>query len=258
MRTDRNNFEKPLCDSLRRRSLNGPASLLTDGLFQILVLLLSFAPLVVAQEAVQRSNALSNPLSMVQVWNFDATYTDRQHGATFRYPSVWKATSQFAYHPPALTMSERGESVIGFGYSEGGFPRTTIVGPYSQTNLEGFGVVYSAVPARDVADCKRLAAAVARTPRESTIVLGGRSFSVYETGESGMSQFIYGKLYVTYAGRTCYRFETDVAGGPTDVDGVKVLTPTQYRSIDQHLRDIMKSVRISSANDTVATPSTTK
>jgi hypothetical protein len=216
--------------------------------------LLFFGPLMLAQEAAPVSSAPSGPLNMTQVWNLDATYADHQHGVTFRYPSLWKATSQFAYHPPTLTMSEQEKSVTGFGYSEGGFPRKSIVGPYSQTNLEGFGVVYSAVPARDAVDCKRLAATLARTPRQLTTVLGGRSFVVYDTGEAGMSQFIYGKLYITYAGRTCYRFETDVAAADADAAGVKALTPEQYRSIDEHLLEIMKSVRISSVNNTISKP----
>ena len=44
-------------------------------------------------------------LTLTQVWTLDATYTDPQHGVTFRYPSVWEATTQFAYNPPALARS---------------------------------------------------------------------------------------------------------------------------------------------------------
>src|SRR5271168_1777101 len=87
----------------------------------------------------------AKPLTLKQVWTLDSTYADREHGVTFRYPSTWKATTQFGYHPPALTASQ-GAPIAGFGYSEGGFPRDTIVGPYAGTNLEGFGIVYSAVP----------------------------------------------------------------------------------------------------------------
>lgn len=213
---------------------------------------LLLGPLILAQEAARGSSVPNTPLNMTQVWNLDATYRDRGDGVTFRYPSVWKPTSQFAYHPPALTLSNQDGSILGFGYSEGGFPRTSIVGPYSETNLEGFGVVYSAVPARNVADCESVTASLARTPRHSSIVLGGRFFSVYDTGEAGMSQFIQGKLYVTYAGKTCYRFETDVAAADADAAGVKALTPAEYRAINEHLLEIMKSVRISSVNNTVA------
>jgi hypothetical protein len=43
------------------------------------------------------------------------------------------------YIPPALTQSQD-EPIAGFGYEEGGFPRERVIGPYSATNLEGFGV----------------------------------------------------------------------------------------------------------------------
>lgn len=170
---------------------------------------------------------------MAQVWTLDATYTDRQHGVTFRYPSVWEATTQFAYHPPALTRSVEGKSIVGFGYDEGGFPRDKIVGPYTGTNLEGVSVVYSAVPEASAAECEANAASLSDTPRHSTtVVFGNRSFSAHDTGEEGMSQSIYGTLYVTYAGTTCYRFETDVAVvSPGAVDDVQALTPAQSRAI---------------------------
>src|SRR5258705_7359956 len=45
----------------------------------------------------------AKPFTLTQVWTFDATYTDQQHGVTFRYPSVWQAGTGFGYHPPALT-----------------------------------------------------------------------------------------------------------------------------------------------------------
>jgi hypothetical protein len=62
------------------------------------------------------------PFTLAQIWTLDATYTDRLHGVTFRYPSVWRAETQFGYHPPALTMSVE-RPIAGFGYEEGGFPR---------------------------------------------------------------------------------------------------------------------------------------
>ena len=64
----------------------------------------------------------AKPVTLRQVWTLDTTYTDHQHGVTFRYPSAWQAATQFGYHPPALTLSAT-KPIAGFGYSEGGFPR---------------------------------------------------------------------------------------------------------------------------------------
>ena len=111
----------------------------------------SFTLLLVFQASGQKAGPTSaqptTSLTLAQVWALDATYTDKQHGVNFRYPSVWQATMQFAYHPPALTGSASAKPIAGFGYSEGGFPRDHIAGPYSGTNLEGVGFAYSAFPA---------------------------------------------------------------------------------------------------------------
>src|SRR5580692_8581151 len=186
----------------------------------------------------------AKPLTLTEVWTLDATYTDHQHGVTFRYPSSWEATTQFAYHPPALTVSEA-TPIAGFGYSEGGFPRVRIVGPYAGTNLEGVGIVYSAVPVTSAAKCEAKAASLSDSPKHSQVIFGHRSFSVYETGEAGMSQSIEGELYAAYVGSTCYLFETDVAmASPAALDDIQALTPAQLRDINVHLLNIMKSVRV--------------
>jgi hypothetical protein len=97
------------------------------------------------------SSSTSKPPTLAQVWTLDATYSDPAHGVTFRYPSVWQATSQFAYWPPALKDSFA-PPIAGFAHDEGGFPRDQIIGPYSATNLEGFGIVYSAIKAASAAN----------------------------------------------------------------------------------------------------------
>jgi hypothetical protein len=186
----------------------------------------------------------AKPLTLAQVWTLDATYTDHQHSVTFRYPSTWMATTQYGYHPPRLTVSSA-TPIAGFGYSEGGFPRDRIVGPYSGTNLEGVGIVYSAVPAASAAECEAMAASVSDSPKHSQTAFGHRSFSLYETEGIGMSQSIVGELYATYGGGICYLFETDRAVASMGVlNDIQALTPAQLRSIDAHLLDIMKSVRI--------------
>lgn len=191
----------------------------------------------------------AKPLTLAQGWTLDTTYTDHQHGVTFRYPSSWEATTQFAYHAPALTTSDA-MPIAGFGYEEGGFPRERVVGPYSGTNLEGVGIVYSAVPAPGAAKCEATAASLSDVPGHSRVVLGHRSFSVYETGEAGMSQSIEGKLYAVYVGSTCYLFETDVAGASVGaLDGIPALSSAQYRNLQMNLLNIMKSVRIMSHGD---------
>ena len=205
-----------------------------------LILLFLTCGRTVAQTLAQRAE----PFTLTQVWKLDATYIDRQHGVTFRYPSSWEATTQFAYVPPALTVSDA-KPISGFGYSEGGFPRSQVVGPYSNTTLEGFGIVYSAVPAASAAECEAEAASLSHWPKRSKVTFGHRSFSVYDTGDEAMNQSTGGELYATFVASTCYLFETDVAlVSPEVVEDLPVLTSRQARQIDTHLLEIMKSVRI--------------
>jgi hypothetical protein len=184
------------------------------------------------------------PFTLTQVWTLDATYSDEQHGVTFRYPRIWDSTTQFGYNPGALTLMTP-KLTAGFGYREDGFPRSQIVGPYSTTNLEGFGIVYLAISTASAFECEAKASSVSDVHQPTTIVFADRSFSVRESGESGMSQSTAGKLYATYARPTCYLFETDVALASPEVVGViRALTPAQLRFINAHLLTIMKSVRI--------------
>src|ERR1700761_5403288 len=128
-------------------------------IFRTLVALsIVLLPLASADDQGDRKAAadLTKPFTLDQVWALDATYTDKPHGVSFRYPAVWKSETQFAYYPPALTRSDK--PIAGFGYSEGGFPRDRIIGPYSASNLEGFGVVYSAHPVANRSDCETIAA----------------------------------------------------------------------------------------------------
>ena len=196
------------------------------------------------QHLAQTPEKPAKPLTLTQVWTLDATYTDNQHGVTFRYPSTWEATTQIAHHPPALTVSDA-KPIAGFGYSEGGFPRNRIVGPYSETNLEGVGIVYSAVPVTSAAKCEAKAASLSDSPKHS-VTFGHHLFTAHETSEAGMSQSIEGDLYAAYVGSTCYLFETDVASASQAVlDNIQALTPAQLRDIHTHLLNIMKSVRVS-------------
>lgn len=208
----------------------------------------SFALLIAqtpGQSASGTSAQLTESLTLAQVWALDATYTDPLHGVTFRYPSLWKATTKFAYHPPALTRSESATPVAGFGYSVGGFPRKANASPYSETNLEGVDFVYSAVAVSTDSDCEATAASLSDSPKRSSVMVGGRTFSVYETGDAGMSQAIAGRLYATYVDRTCYLFETDVATVSSGVvDGIKPLDTSQMKSFVSNLTDLMYSVRI--------------
>ena len=110
------------------------------------------------------------------------------------------------------------------------------MGPYTKTNLEGVGIVYAAIPAGSGAECEARAASLANEHgHRTTAMFGGRSFSVYATGEEGMSQSISGKLYATYTQSTCYLFETDVAvASPGVLDNIQALTrrsPTRSKNI---------------------------
>ena len=197
-------------------------------------------------EGEQASTSPAKPLALKEVWVLDATYTDQQHGVTFRYPSVWKAATQFGYHPPALTESDVAKPIAGFGYEEGGFPRDHIVGPYSANNLEGFGIVYSAIPAANASACETTASSIAetKTPEHRPVIFNGRSFSEHNTGQAGMSQSNSGRLYAIYVRPTCYLFETDVAASSGALNSVQALSPHQLRFIEDSLLKIMKSVHI--------------
>jgi hypothetical protein len=118
----------------------------------------------------------ARPFTLKQVWALDATYVDRTHGVTFRYPSIWKAETQFGYHPPALTEREGRKPTAGFGYGEGGFPRGHIVGPYSSTNLEGFGIVYSAFSSANASACETEASSLSEANEHRAVTFGRRSF----------------------------------------------------------------------------------
>jgi hypothetical protein len=193
----------------------------------------------------QTHSAPAEPLTLAQFWALNASYNDPQHAVSLRYPAAWQAKTQFGYHPSALTRLDGAKPIAGFGYSEGGFPRTRFVGPYGGTNLEGVGFVYSAVPAAGAAECDAKAASLSEKPEGKPVEFGDRSFSVYQTGGAGMSQSITGQLYATYAAPTCYLFETDVAVvSPGVVDNIQALTEAQLQFIDSHLLAIMKSVRI--------------
>lgn len=202
-------------------------------------------PSISLQDRNSQNPALPRkPFTLTQVWTLDATYSDEQHGVSFRYPRIWKPTAEFGYNPPALTEMTP-KPIAGFGYEEGGFPRDRVVGPYSTTNLEGFGIVYSAAPATNTSECDARATSIFETPEHRAVVFGGRAFSERETGEAGMSQSNSGTLYATYVHPNCYLFETDVAeASPGALDGIRALTAAQQRFIKTHLLAIMKSVRI--------------
>ena len=60
-----------------------------------------------------------------------------------------------------------------------------------------------------------------------------------------MNQSAGGTLYSTYAGYTCYLFETNVAVVGSGVwEDVRDLTPTEVGEIDRGLLQVMQSVRI--------------
>jgi hypothetical protein len=190
------------------------------------------------------SSSRRKPPTLTQIWALDATYTDPNHGVTFRYPSVWRAATQFGYHPPALKDSFA-PPIAGFAYDLDGFPHDPQIGPYASTNLEGVGVLYSAIDSASAAECKKKAASLSDVSGQHRVVIDGRPFSVYETGEEGMSQSISGSLYSTYANHSCYLFETDVTlASEGSLDDVQGLTTPQLSFIFAHLQNIMKSVRI--------------
>jgi hypothetical protein len=177
----------------------------------------------------------AKPFTSKQVWTLNATYSDGQRGITFRYLGIWKPTTQFGYHPPALTMTTQPIAGVGYRNDDGG--------AYSKTNLEGFGIVYSAIPTPSEVECEAKASSVSEAHPATAVVLGHLSFSVRETGEWGMSQSTTGKLYATYVRPICYLFETDVSlASPEFVK--RPLSPAQLGFINTRLLTIVKSVRI--------------
>jgi hypothetical protein len=196
------------------------------------------------QEGMLTSAQSTKPFTLTQVWNSDATYTDQRHGVAFRYPSVWKPENQFGYIPPALTQSQVSQ-LQDSDMKRAVFRASASSAPTPLPILNGFGVVYLAVATADAAECESKASSLSSTPEHRVVTLRGRSFSEHETGGAGMSQSISGKLYATYVRPTCYLFETAVAEASMGtLEDISALTPAQRHSIDRHLFDIMKSVRI--------------
>jgi hypothetical protein len=196
------------------------------------------------QEGMLTSAQSTKPFTLTQVWNSDATYTDQRHGVAFRYPSVWKPENQFGYIPPALTQSQVSQ-LQDSDMKRAVFRASASSAPTPLSILNGFGVVYLAVATADAAECESKASSLSSTPEHRVVTLRGRSFSEHETGGAGMSQSISGKLYATYVRPTCYLFETAVAEASMGtLEDISALTPAQRHSIDRHLFDIMKSVRI--------------
>lgn len=208
--------------------------------------LISILALVLASRGQPAPRRSAKPPSLEQIWKMDATYRDAEHGVAFRYPSVWLADTQLAYVPPALSIPSDVKPIAGFAYELGGFPRDRPLGPYATTNLEGFGVVYSAIAKGSPAECRAFAESLSKTPQSHTAVIADRSFWVYQTFNFGMMQSTSGKLYATYTNHLCYLFETDVAATSAgeELENIRQLTPAECRFIDQQLLNIMKSVRI--------------
>ena len=227
----------------------------------VLLFLVAFwAKSITGQAAVSTPAASPHPSFMKRLWTLNGRYVDAKHGVSFRYPSAWSAGVQFGYWPPSLTTSENGKPIAGFGYETGGFPRSDTAGPYAQTTLEGFGIVYTALPASSAATCEAHASAIATSALATPAHFGGRRFSARETGAGGMSQSSSGTLYSTYTNATCYLFEiNETAVGEQVADDVDAeeqagenapaifltgISNAQSRTIDDGLLNIMRSVRI--------------
>lgn len=201
---------------------------------------------VLAQNAPTPPNRTAKPLTQAQLWALDKVFTDSEHGVTFRYPSVWKAGTDFAYHPPVLTNSDDAKIVAAFGYDTMDPPPGGPSNPYAGTDLEGFGFTYATADASNRTQCEEMAATLADKKNHKTILIGRRPFSNYEVAQAGMSQSTGGDLYVTFAGATCYFFETDTGWiAPGVADDAKTLPERQSGYIQDQLFKIMNSVKIS-------------
>jgi hypothetical protein len=202
---------------------------------------------------IAQTAGLPKPLTIHQVWSLDATYTDQQHGITFRYPSVWKPATGFGYVPPALTFASGPYEkqilmrVTGFGYLPGEYPRR-VAGPYTTTNLEGFGLVYSVLEVASAAECDKKAAYVAKNAgntRLPSVKIAGRSYAVYRIAGEAMNQTYAGKLYATYSRGACYLIETGVAAVlPRATINGQLPTPASVYDVEGQLWRLMKTVRI--------------
>lgn len=219
------------------------------------VLIVPFAMQLEGQ-AVAKATARPKTTDMLrQFWTVHATYKDARHGVSFQYPAAWHAGTIFSYCPPILSEPTFAEPnlkpVAGFGYSPPRPLRPDEAGPYSHTNLESVDIIYAAIPAKGKQDCDAKATSIVKASPDSdphplrSVVFGGRSFTVYNVGGQVMGKWISGKFYATYAGHTCYLFETDTAAVQDGLmEGVTSLTQAQYKAIDKHLLEIMKTVRI--------------
>ena len=195
--------------------------------------------LQIASAWVQHLPAAVRSPTAKQLWTLNGRYSDARHGVTFRYPEVWKATTNFGMHEPALTTTDLLTPTAGFGY--GVNSNTPANMPYGQTTTEGFGVVYTA----DAGACAALGATLAKSSLHETVMIHGRTYTTRGTSDAGMSQSISGTLYTTYADTTCCLFEVDEANMASGVnEDERVSTPEESRLLASGLRRVMGTVRI--------------
>jgi len=187
-----------------------------------------------------------------RLWAPLKTYSDPARGVSFQYPASWEAATQFGYNPGALSTDET-KLVAGFGFviEQGQGKRIDIVD--GNAFVEGFGIVYSAVPANNATACDGVARKLLDdqpSGKTKHVKFGGITYATYDGSQAGMNQPTEGTLYATFRRGTCFLFETDeatVTMAVFDEDDVSTRTAVAIkpsRSISTHLLDVMKSVRI--------------
>ncbi|AFL89408.1 hypothetical protein Terro_3186 [Terriglobus roseus DSM 18391] len=186
--------------------------------------------------------AIDTPRARKEVQSGVTTYTDSRNGVSFRYPSAWKAQTQFGYVPAALAQSEQVKLIAGFGYEVGGFPREQVGRPYAETNLEGFGVVYAAVRSPNRMACESISTSISGTSKFRTVLMGSHALTVRKTASSGMMQSNSGTLYVLYLRPNCFFFETAIAKATASSETGRDPDAKQTHTIEALLLKVVKSV----------------
>jgi len=184
-----------------------------------------------------------------RLWTPLTTYSDTVRGVSFRYPARWESETQFGYVPGSLSLDET-KPVAGFGIAMSA-DKTDVVD--RNVFVEGFGIVYSAMPTTNAAACDAIARkflAGQTSGKTKHVKLGGITYTTYDVSAFAMNQGIDGTLYTAFRRDTCFLFETDeatVTMAVFDEDDVRTRTAAAIkpsRSISSHLLDVMKSVRI--------------
>jgi hypothetical protein len=167
------------------------------------------------------------------------TFSDAQHGVTFRYPDNWESGTAVVFYLGSEIVYQKPE-----GGPEEPFGKVGLVvgksGPYAGTNLNGVQFVFNVVPGLDAASCRKRVEDAANTPVNQTVI-HGVTYNHYSGGDAGLGHQASRAIYSTLRGSDCYLFEKTIH--TFTFDEPRGLTKPQWKQLRAELDRVMESVR---------------